>query len=95
MTLKIENEESKPPTGAPAEFKERIKAHAETIPLTSRSLYLKCTESAVSPRQAIKAKCQSCTGYEDRVDRIRNCTVYRCPIWTYRPYQTEDSESDV
>lgn len=38
-----------------------------------------------SPRQAIKAMCLSCVGY-DR-NSIKNCTGYACPLWSYRPFQ--------
>ncbi len=38
-----------------------------------------------SKRDAIRANCLDCTGY-DRAE-IRDCRVYRCPLWTYRQYQ--------
>lgn len=42
-----------------------------------------------SPRQAIKAQCLACTGYER--ETVKNCTGYSCPLWKYRPYQAEGS----
>jgi len=39
------------------------------------------------PRQAIKAQCLHCTGY-DR-EGITHCTGYSCPLWAFRPYQIE------
>lgn len=40
-----------------------------------------------SPRQAIKAMCLTCVGYERK--QIENCTGWSCPLWAYRPYQSE------
>lgn len=44
-----------------------------------------------SPRQAIKAFCLECVGLI-RKD-ITECTAKQCPLWKYRPYQTE-AEAD-
>lgn len=44
-----------------------------------------------SPRQAIKAMCLTCVGY-DR-DSVRNCTGYGCPLWKYRPFQADEVET--
>lgn len=40
-----------------------------------------------SPREAIKAKCLACVGYEDTSERIKECNVKRCPLYAYRPYK--------
>lgn len=48
-----------------------------------------------SKANAIKAKCQECCAYEDVTNRIRQCTVYRCPLWGVRPYQKDESEGDL
>ena len=37
----------------------------------------------LSPRQAIKAKCLDCCGY-DRAE-VAGCTVVLCPLHSYRP----------
>lgn len=36
---------------------------------------------------AVKAMCLCCTGYDRAV--IRDCTGYTCPLWQYRPFQTD------
>ncbi len=38
-----------------------------------------------SPRQAIKAQCLICVGYER--ESITHCTGHSCPLWAFRPYQ--------
>lgn len=40
---------------------------------------------SASPRQAIKALCLVCVGF-DRM-AIANCTGWSCPAWKYRPFQ--------
>jgi hypothetical protein len=47
----------------------------------------KAARGELSPGGAIRAKCLECTGLEDSVDRIKNCTCYSCPLHAYRPYQ--------
>ena len=38
-----------------------------------------------SPRQAIKAKCLSCSNWQRA--EVEVCSVEVCPLWWYRPYQ--------
>lgn len=52
-----------------------------------RPVMVKAYSGEASPRNAIKAMCLECTGYDREV--IRGCTGYSCPLWTYRPYQIE------
>lgn len=61
-------------------IKKRI---AEAGPLY-RTIMLKAYEGKGSPRQAIKAMCLHCTGYER--ETIAACTGYSCPLWAFRPY---------
>lgn len=42
---------------------------------------------SASPRQAIKAQCLACVGFDRNA--IRNCTGWSCPLWAYRPYQSD------
>ena len=57
-------------------------------------LYKGITETALegngSPRNAIKAFCLHCVGYQ-RED-VKGCTAYGCPLYAFRPYQ-KDTES--
>lgn len=56
-----------------------------------RVTMLKAYEGDCSPRQAIKAQCLSCVGFDRQ--SITHCTGYSCPLWAFRPYQKEgDSE---
>lgn len=64
-----------------------IQLYAQSVPLMFRRLFVKASNRAVSPLQAIKANCQACVGYEDAINRIRECSILRCPLNRYRPYQ--------
>jgi hypothetical protein len=63
---------------------ERREFLAATVPPSARRLMLRTFAGKASPRQAIKAKCLDCCGY-DRAE-VANCTVVLCPLHAYRPY---------
>lgn len=44
-------------------------------------------EGSCSPRQAIKAQCLICVGYDRKA--VTHCSGYSCPLWKFRPYQKE------
>jgi hypothetical protein len=44
-------------------------------------------EGSPSKVNAIKAKCLECSNFQ-RIE-IRDCTVHQCPLWLYRPYQSD------
>jgi len=48
---------------------------------------------SASPRQAIKAFCLQCVGYQ-RQD-VAGCTAVACPLHKYRPYQRGDEGDAV
>lgn len=62
-------------------------AQSLQVPLKYAMGLKKSLDGSASPRGAIKAKCLECVGYEDAENRIRDCTVKRCPLLSYRPYQ--------
>ena len=49
--------------------------------------------SGNSRTAAIKAFCLQCVGYV-RKD-VTCCAAQGCPLWLYRPYQTEDEDEDA
>ena len=55
------------------------------MPSSYRPLYLKAVLGKASPRNAIKAQCLECIGWERR--EVAACTAEACPLWAYRPYQ--------
>lgn len=57
------------------------------VPANYQKIQKDAAEGIVSPRQAIKARCQQCVCFEDTVARIRDCNVKLCALWAYRPYQ--------
>ncbi len=78
----------------PAAGKFTCLARLNAVPDRHRRLYLSAMAGAASMRQAVKAKCIECVGFEEIVPRIRDCRVYGCPLLPYRPFQ-EDSEDSA
>ncbi len=62
------------------------------VPKKYAGTYRRALEGKAPKAGAIKAKCLECVGFEEAQERIRNCTVTRCPLWSYRPYQTKGEE---
>lgn len=54
-------------------------------PDTIQGTLTRAFNGSASPRQAIKAMCLCCVGF-DR-NSIKTCTGYSCPLWCYRPFQ--------
>lgn len=61
------------------------------VPTLFRPSFDRAWAGTASPRGAIKARCQQCVGHEDTVNRVAECTTYRCVLWAYRPYQIKES----
>jgi hypothetical protein len=70
--------------------KSRQAAYLHRVPIKSRGIVGKAFAEACSPRQAIKAKCLDCGGF-DR-DEVRLCTVATCPLCPWRPYQRDGAD---
>jgi len=68
---------------------KRHLAYVRALPLRFQGLFRKVFLSSVAPRQAIKAKCIDCVGFETVSMRIQNCPTWKCPLWQYRPYRSE------
>lgn len=58
-----------------------------SLPESIRGVF-KRAFSGNSKASAVKAKCLDCCCYSR--DEVRNCTVKKCPLWLYRPYQKEE-----
>lgn len=58
-----------------------------TAPESFRKLLTQSWAGKCSPRAAIKAFCGECQGFDRSA--ITNCTAYACPLWMFRPYQTQ------
>lgn len=79
------------PAAAPdTATKARQAAYLRRVPVKSRGVIAKAFGQACSPRQAIKAKCLDCSGF-DR-EEVRTCRVSVCPLWPWRPYQSGDTD---
>ena len=66
---------------------QRIAKRASDIPVSHRGLYLRAVAGKCSPRQAIKAKCAECMGWEGVAEYVRNCTSPTCPLYPLRPFR--------
>lgn len=62
------------------------------VPSKIRSLFAKAYAGIASPRQAIQTKCLQCS-HADRAE-ISHCPVQTCPLWAYRPYQSNCAEGE-
>lgn len=58
-----------------------------TIPSNFKYAFILSKKRKLSPLKAIRAKCIECVNYEESQSRIKECTVIRCPLHAYRPYQ--------
>lgn len=68
---------------------EQFRSHLQSLPERPRRLMAAVYAGKAPASRAIKAKCHECVGQEEAIDRIRTCTTYRCPLWSYRPHQLE------
>ena len=66
------------------------RALSQALPLYRNAL-ARALAGKASPRQAIRAKCLECVGY-DRSE-VTACTAYGCPLWRLRPYQAPATRS--
>lgn len=56
-----------------------------TAPESARNLFKAAWVRKCSPRQAIKAHCLECVGFDRH--EITDCTCWACPLWNFRPFQ--------
>ena len=62
----------------------RLKDVSEQAP-SKVKLFERVFEGTASPRQAIKAFCLECIGFNH--EAIRECTAPACPLFNNRPFQ--------
>jgi hypothetical protein len=73
---------------------------AKTVALVGRvmpsatRLFRRVYSQPNSRKQAMKAKCLECVGWEEPRERIRECMASACPLWAWRPYQRKESGRD-
>jgi hypothetical protein len=70
----------------------RVDKYIEATPVLSKGIVSRALAGSSSPRQAIKAKCLTCTNF-DR-EEIAECRVVICPLHPYRPFQTQAEAED-
>ena len=67
---------------------EAVARRLERISPAYRGGYARASDGSASPRAAIKSFCLECVAYVRK--EVTNCTAIACPLYLYRPYQTED-----
>jgi hypothetical protein len=92
----IDSSQPKPPTQPFGEILEghrkAMERRSPKVPTKFRTGFKEACEGTASPREAIKAKCYECVGYQSVVENVGGCTGYGCPLWAYRPYQDKGEE---
>lgn len=74
-------------------IEEKIKTYGDkNVPTLARGRYDRAHFTR-SPATAIKAMCDQCVGYENRVAIIRGCKIYHCPLWSYRQFKEGDKDT--
>jgi hypothetical protein len=68
---------------------ERVAKMIAEAPERTCGILRRAFDGTASPRDAIKAQCLACVGYDRQ--EVTNCTGYTCPLWMYRPYQNDAS----
>jgi hypothetical protein len=69
---------------------QRVETMVSEAPESAKNTLRRAFSGISSPRQAIKAMCLTCMGY-DR-PQIEKCTGWSCPLWAYRPFQAGEPE---
>lgn len=67
-------------------------ARLRQMPVKLRRSYVRAVRGEASAREAIKAQCSECMGY-DR-DAVATCPAIACPLWRYRPWQRRRTGGD-
>ncbi|MBM4078134.1 MAG: hypothetical protein FJ278_00420 [Planctomycetes bacterium] len=64
--------------------RSKVEQRARDCPTRHRLAYLRAACGLASPRQAIRAQCSECLGWERR--EVALCTALACPLYAYRPF---------
>ena len=70
---------------------ERVLRVITDAPQSCQKSLREAFSGSASPRQAIKAQCLVCVGF-DRL-AVKNCTGWSCALWKYRPFQSGAEEA--
>lgn len=69
-------------------MKDIVDRRLRDCPGRYRGIYCAAINGKASPRQAIKAMCYGCMGWEGKggvLAEVESCTSYACPLHAYRP----------
>lgn len=65
------------------DYTEWEKQYIANIPIKYVGLFKRAYAGKASPRQAIKANCYECVGFDRNA--IYDCNITICPLYRYRP----------
>jgi hypothetical protein len=78
---------ARPLSGAAMTREERVSKMIAAAPERTHGILRRAFDDVASPRDAIKAQCLACVGYDRQ--EVAKCTGYTCPLWGYRPYKPD------
>lgn len=66
---------------------QEVERQISGAPPSAQNLLSRAFSGSASPREAIKATCLACVGFNRSA--VKKCTGWTCPLWVYRPFQDE------
>ena len=72
---------------------DRQVEYLKIVPESVKGIIKDSFDKTRGKANALKAKCLECSNYQR--DEIRNCTVETCPLWVWRPFQTNSNSDEV
>ena len=77
----------------PQEIQQKRERRIATAPALYRNILSRVLNGQKSKVLAIKAMCLECNGFER--EAIAECTAVACPLWHFRPFQTNKTRKTV
>jgi hypothetical protein len=69
----------------PDEAKKKVEKYLSKVSSKYFDLMTRVFDSKATQKDAIKAKCYDCCGFEDIPLNVHGCKSYTCPLWPLRP----------
>ena len=67
------------------DIKTKRQSRLNTTPTSCKALFERAWAGKCSPREAIKAQCLECNGFDRQA--ITDCLSPACSLWMFRPFQ--------
>jgi len=69
---------------------QRVIQMVSQAPKSYQKIMKDAYDGTAGKRRMINSMCLYCTNYVR--DEIRHCTCWSCPLWMYRPYQSQEKD---